>query len=67
MARAFEVPVEEITDHSSQDSIETWDSIHHIKMIVLLEREFDITIPDDKVGNIVSYKLIETIINGCRS
>lgn len=67
MAKAFEVPVEEITTNSSQDNIETWDSLHHIKMIVFLEREFDITIPDNLVGNMVSYKLIESIINGCKA
>jgi acyl carrier protein len=67
MAKAFEVPVESLTDYSSQDNIETWDSLHHIKMIVFLEREFDITIPDNLVGNMVSYKLIESIVNGCQA
>jgi acyl carrier protein len=62
MAKAFEA---EIDDNSSQNNIENWDSIHHIKMIVFLEREFDITIPDEKVGNMVSYKLIKEVINEC--
>lgn len=67
MAKAFEVPVESITEQSSQDNIETWDSLHHIKLIVFLERELDITIPDEKVGNMVSYKLIKTIVDECKS
>jgi acyl carrier protein len=65
MARAFEVPVEQITENSSQDNIDTWDSLHHIKMIVFLEREFNITIPDDKVGNMITFKLIALTVNGC--
>jgi acyl carrier protein len=65
MARAFEVPEKKINDSSSQDNIETWDSLHHIKMIVFLEREFDIIIPDDKVGNMINYKLIELVVNEC--
>jgi acyl carrier protein len=65
MAKAFETPVENINANSSQDNIETWDSLHHIKMIIFLEREFDITIPDEKVGNMINYKLIELIVNEC--
>jgi acyl carrier protein len=66
MARAFEVPKESITVNSSQSNIENWDSLHHIKMIVLLERELNIEIPDEDVTNMVSYKIIETIINECK-
>ena len=65
MASAFEVPLEQIKETSSQDTVENWDSLHHIKMIVYLEREFNITIPDDKVGNMISYKLVEAVVNGC--
>lgn len=64
MAKAFRVPEDSITDSSSQDNIENWDSIHHIQMIVLLEREFDITIPDEKVGNMISYSLVKEVVNG---
>ncbi len=65
MAKSFGVPVDQITVHSSQDNIETWDSLHHVKMIVYLEREFDIIIPDDQVGKMINFKLIETVINKC--
>ena len=63
MAKAFEVPSENITESSSMDNIHTWDSLHHIKLIVFLEREFDVEIPDDRVGNMISYSLIESVIN----
>jgi acyl carrier protein len=63
MARAFEVPLGNITQHSSQDNVENWDSIHHVKLIILLEREFDIEIPDDEVTNMISYKLIKTVVD----
>lgn len=63
MAEIFEVPAESITKDSNQDNIEGWDSLHHIKMIVALERKFDITIPDEEVTNMISYKFIEQVIN----
>jgi acyl carrier protein len=65
MALAFEVGTEAITEQITQDDIENWDSLHHIKLIVLLERAFDIEIPDDRVGNMISYSLIETVVNEC--
>ena len=34
-------------------------------LIVFLEREFDITIPDEIVGNLISFKLIEATIQKC--
>ena len=65
MAKAFEAQVSDINVDSSNDSIDTWDSLHHVKLIVFLEREFDIEIPDDVVGNMINYKLIEAVVNEC--
>ncbi len=65
MAKVFEIPIEKITDQANMDNTENWDSIHHVQMIVFLEREFDIIIPDEVVGNLISFKLIETEINKC--
>ena len=63
MSIVFEVPLEAITDDASSDSIESWDSIRHLNLILALEEEFGITIPDEEVGNLVNYKLIELIVN----
>jgi len=65
MARVFEMPIEKITDQSNMDNTSNWDSIHHVQMIVFLEREFDIVIPDEQVANMVSFKLIEAEIQKC--
>jgi acyl carrier protein len=65
MAKAFDVPAEQITESSTQDTIENWDSIHHIQMIVLMERAFDITIPDEYVGKMITFKLINEIVHKC--
>jgi len=63
MSKAFELPEDMINEDSSHNNIDTWDSLHHVKLIVFLEREFDIEIPDDMVGNMISYKLIEAVVN----
>ena len=63
MSNVFEIPVEEISEDSSLDSIESWDSLRHLNLILAIEEEFGITIPDEEVGNLVNYKLIELTIN----
>jgi len=66
MSIVFEVPFETITENSSPDNIESWDSIKHINLILAIEEEFDIKIPEEEVGNLLNFKLIELIINECR-
>lgn len=63
MSAVFEIPVESIVDDASSDNIENWDSLRHLNLILALEEEFGVSIPDDEVGNLVNYKLIEIIIN----
>lgn len=62
MSAVFEVPAEEITDLSSADTIESWDSLKHMNLIIALEEEFKISIPDEDVGNITNYRLIEIVV-----
>jgi acyl carrier protein len=63
MSAVFEIPVESIADDVSSDNIENWDSLRHLNLILALEEEFGVSIPDEEVGNLVNYKLIELIIN----
>lgn len=63
MAAVFEVPVDAINSDSSSDTIESWDSLRHLNLILALEEEFGVTIPDEEVGNLVNYKLIELTID----
>jgi acyl carrier protein len=62
MSAVFEISLESITDDASSDNIENWDSLRHLNLILALEEEFGISIPDEEVGNLVNYKLIELII-----
>ena len=63
MSAVFEITAESITDDASSDNIENWDSLRHLNLILALEEEFGVSIPDEEVGNLVNYKLIELVIN----
>ena len=62
MSLVFEVPAEEINDESSTDTIENWDSLRHLNLILALEEEFGISVPDEEVGNMVNYKIIYHVL-----
>ena len=63
MSLVFEVPSEAINDNSSADSIENWDSLRHLNLILGLEDEFGVSIPDEEVGNMVNYKIIYLVMS----
>jgi len=65
MSAVFEVPSEEISVNSSSDNIDAWDSLKHLNLIMALEEEFEITISDEEIGNLINFKLIELIVNEC--
>lgn len=62
MSDVFDEPLENINEDASQDNIEGWDSLKHLDLVVALEEEFEITIPVEEVGNLVSFKLIVLVV-----
>jgi len=56
------VPVDTITDDSSPDSIETWDSMSHLHLILALESEFNVEFSPDDSLEMLSVGLIRTVL-----
>ena len=63
MAAVFELSVDKINDDASPDTIESWDSLKHMNLIIALEEEFNIVIPDEEVGNMLTFGLVLLIVN----
>lgn len=61
------VPLEEINDNSSPDSIEAWESLSHINLILALESEFSVSLDPEDVMEMQSVSLIRTILDEKRS
>ena len=51
-----------IGPESSIDSIKSWDSLRHMYLVLALEDEFKVSIPDDDAANITSYSLIKLVL-----
>ena len=62
MASMLETSQSEINEQSSMDTIDNWDSLHHMKLILALEDEFKVAIPDEDAANITSYSLIKIVL-----
>jgi len=63
MAKVFNVPAGTITENASPDSVESWDSLRHMKLVIALEQEFGVELSDDQVVEILSYPLIRIVLH----
>jgi acyl carrier protein len=67
----FQKNADEIKITDDKESIETWDSISHLFLIMNLEEEFNIKLKTEDVVKIDSVKTciryIENILNGSRT
>ncbi len=62
MATMLKVDPSTITADSSMDNMLNWDSLRHMNLVLALEEEFKVAIPDEDAGNITSYKLIKFVL-----
>jgi len=58
VSQILEVPMEDINEDSSPDSIENWDSLRHMNLILGLEEEFGIEFTDEQIVEMLNVGLI---------
>jgi acyl carrier protein len=54
----FQVPLEQVTPQSSPDTIETWDSLQHLNLVLALEQEFQIQFTPEEIEQLLSVELV---------
>ncbi|MDB5407848.1 MAG: acyl carrier protein [Rhodospirillales bacterium] len=62
MGAVLNVPPSAIEPNSSMDTIKAWDSLRHMHLVLALEEEFEVAIPDEEAANITSYALIKLVL-----
>ncbi len=62
MAITFGIDKSDIDESSSMDSIENWDSIKHMNLVVSLEENFKIEFDDQEIVELLNFKLIDSIV-----
>lgn len=46
----------------SMDTVEQWDSLRHMTLVLAIEEAFDITVPDEEAADITSWPLIRLVV-----
>ena len=63
MADIFSVPVERVTLESSSETIESWDSLAHLNLMLALEQEFGLELLPEEIERLVSVHDIVTMVS----
>jgi len=59
---AFAVPAEEITSQTVPDDVPKWDSLGHMNMISILEKEFDLRFEVDEIMEMATVQNILDVL-----
>lgn len=63
MSIVFGIDSSEINNETSPDSIDKWDSLSHMNLIVALEEEFNIEFEVEEISELMNIKSILEIIS----
>lgn len=62
LSNVLGVSPDDISEDSSMDTLEKWDSLKHLNVVLALEEEFKIFFEDEESVIITSYPLIREIL-----
>ena len=65
MSQVFNIDAQEITEDSTQDTIDNWDSLRHMSLVMALEEEFGLELDENQIIEMMSFKLIINVLNDC--
>lgn len=66
IAEILDIEINSINDNTSPETVESWDSLKQMNIIVALEEEFDIEFSDEDIVEMLSFRLIcEAIKEKC--
>ncbi len=63
MSKVLGILPVEITEETSPDTVDGWDSIKNMNLVIALEEEFDIEFSDEQLDSMLNFQLIELAIN----
>ena len=63
MAQIFNVDPGAIAADSSPESIERWDSLRHMQLVLAIEDEFGVQFADEDIPELLSLQAIEARVS----
>ena len=58
ISQVLNVPLNQITEESSPDSITGWDSLKHMNLVLALEEEFQVQFSEEQIVEMLNVALI---------
>ena len=58
----FDLPLENIDDNLSPDTVDEWDSLNHSNLVVALEQEFGVSFSPDEIIEMMNFQLVNIIV-----
>ena len=62
LADVFGLDAQDVGPETSTDTVEGWDSLHHLTVVLSLEEEFGIQFDDEETLSLVTFPLIIAIV-----
>lgn len=62
MAAVLGVDPSTISEDASMDSIESWNSLRQMSLVLALEEEFGVSFPDEDAANATSFRLLSLVL-----
>ena len=62
MGDVLKIEASEVNDDTSVDTVEEWDSLRHLNLVLALEQEFDISFTEEQTVEILNYPLIKIVL-----
>lgn len=63
IARSLDLPVTDITDNASPETLPKWDSLKHMNIIMNLEEEFGVKFPETELLEMTDLEKIARAID----
>ena len=62
VAEVFGLPVDQVTLATSHETLEDWDSLNVLNVLMAIEGEFDVTVAPEEAAEFVSVQRIVTVL-----
>ena len=63
LADVFDVNAEDSDDSLTAENVNLWNSLNHLRMITVIEEEFQVTFAMDEIGQMTSYASIVEVLS----
>jgi acyl carrier protein len=62
LADVLSIPLREIAENSSPDTLEGWDSLRHLNLVLALEQDFAVQFMPEEIEQMLSPKIIGELL-----